>query len=242
MATRNKKNENQRNPQELENMIGKNLSFGAAEAYKLLRTNLEFSLPDKSGCKVIGITSSVWGEGKSTTAINLAYTMAQTGNNVLLLEADMRLPTLGKRLGLKPAPGISNLLVGQCSGNDAVQRSQLLDNLRVMTAGDLPPNPAELLGSQQMRIILQTLAKVFDVIILDLPPITAVTDALIVSQLVNGMVLVVRQNYCDRSALNESIRQLKFAKAKILGMVMTDANTQSKSYRRSNYYKKELDA
>ncbi len=222
-----------------ERAIGANLSFGAAEAYKLLRTNLNFSLPDKKGCKIIGITSSLRGEGKSTTAINLAYTMAQTGGRVLLLEADLRLPTLGKRLGVKQVPGLSNLLAGQCDGNDTLQRVKLIDGLWLVTAGDIPPNPAELLGSENMKITLDAMSSVFDVIIVDLPPITAVSDALIISKMVDGMVLVVRQNYCDRGSLNESIRQLKFAGAKILGMVMTDADTQSKSYRRKNYYKQD---
>lgn len=223
-----------------ERSIGANLSFGAAEAYKLLRTNLNFSLPDNKGCKVIGITSSLPGEGKSTTAINTAYTMAQTGSRVLLLESDLRLPTLGNRLSVSPTPGLSNLLVGQCAGRDVIQQSNLINNLWVVTAGDIPPNPAELLSSEQMKVTIETMSTVFDVIIIDLPPITAVTDALIISKLVGGVVLVVRQNYCDRASLNDSVRQLKFAGAKVLGMVMTDSDVQSKNYRRrSSYYKRE---
>ncbi len=219
-----------------ERAIGPNLSFGAAEAYKLLRTNLNFSIPDKNGCKIIGITSSLRGEGKSTTAINIAYTMAQTGSRVLLLECDLRLPTLGKRLGAKQTPGLSNLLAGQSTGNDVIQATKLIHSLWVVTAGDIPPNPAELLGSDQMKVTIDKMSEVFDVIIVDLPPITAVSDALLISKVVDGMVLVVRQNYCDRGSLNESIRQLKFAGAKVLGTVMTDADTQAKSYRRKNYY------
>lgn len=212
--------------------LGENLSFAAAEAYKLLRTNLGFSLSDNSGCKVIGVTSAMKGEGKSTTSINMAYTMAQNGGRVLLMEADLRLPTVAKRLGLKQKPGITNLLVGQVPGNDILQRTNLISNLWVAAAGDIPPNPAELLGSANMKTTIQTMADAFDVIIVDLPPITAVTDAVLVSKIVDGMVVVVRQNYCDRDSLEEVVRQLRFADAKILGFVMTGADNQKKNYRR----------
>ncbi len=214
------------------NMIGDKLNFAAAEAYKLLRTNLNFSLPDQAGCKIIGVTSALRGEGKSTTSINVAYTMAQTGQKVLLLEADLRLPNIARRLGLKTKPGLSNLLVGQCQGRDVLQDSGLLDNLRVISAGDVPPNPAELLGSEQMASTLKVLAESFDVIVVDLPPVDVVSDALIVSKIISGMVVVVRQNICDRAALDNVVRQLKFAETKILGFVMTGADIQRKSYKR----------
>lgn len=219
-------------PEETRKTIGGNLSFAAAEAYKLLRTNLNFSIPNGKGCKVIGVTSALKGEGKSTTSINIAYTMAQAGGKVLLVECDLRLPTLSKRLQVSPAPGLSNLLVGQCSANEVLQKSGIKSNMWVVTAGDLPPNPAELLGSENMDITVQTLKEYFDVIILDLPPLSSVSDALIASKLTNGMVVVVRQGYCDRRSLDEAIQQLRFADAKILGFVMTGGNTMSKGYKR----------
>lgn len=151
--------------------LGENLSFAAAEAYKLLRTNLGFSLSDNTGCKVIGVTSAMKGEGKSTTSINMAYTMDQSGGRVLLMEADLRLPTVAKRLGLKQKPGITNLLVGQVPGNEILQKTNLISNLRVASAGDIPPNPAELLGSANMKTTIQTMSEAFDVIIVDLPPL-----------------------------------------------------------------------
>ena len=231
-----RKNRDNLTPEESRKTLGDNLSFAAAEAYKLLRTNLEFSMPAGDGCKIIGVTSALKGEGKSTTSVNIAYTMAQTGNKVLLLETDMRLPTLAKRIRVKAKPGLSNLLVGQCGGNEIIQKSGLLPNLWVVTAGDIPPNPAELLGSKNMGKTLQALAEIFDVIIVDLPPVTAVSDAVIVSKLVHGMVIVVRQDYCDRSAIEETVRQLRFAEAKILGFVMTGANTQSKNYKKYGGY------
>ena len=224
-------------PEQRAKTIGPNLSFSAAEAYKLLRTNLGFSLPDQTGCKVIGITSSFSGEGKSTTSINLAYTMAQEDKRILLLEADMRLPTMAKYLNIKSAPGLSNLLAGQCSGTDILQRSGLAKNFWVASAGDIPPNPAELLSSQQMATTIETLKGFFDVIIVDLPPVTVVADGLILSKLADGMVLVVRRNYCSRSQVDEAVRKLQFTGSKLLGFVMTGSDIAKKGYSKTYYHK-----
>ena len=216
--------------------LGSGLNFASAEAYKLLRTNLGFSLPvDEGQCRVIGVTSSVAGEAKSTTAINLAYTLAQTSKQVLLLEADLRLPTVAKRLKLKQAPGVSNLLVGQCAGNDVLQESGLIPNMWVATAGNVPPNPAELVGSKRMATAIKAFSKVFDVIVVDLPPVNVVTDALLLNEATDGMIHVVRQGYCDKAALEEAVSQQRFAGTKILGFVMTDADTQEKSYYKKQY-------
>ena len=216
--------------------LGSGLNFASAEAYKLLRTNLGFSLPvDEGQCRVIGVTSSVAGEAKSTTAINLAYTLAQTSKQVLLLEADLRLPTVAKRLKLKQAPGVSNLLVGQCAGNDVLQESGLIPNMWVATAGNVPPNPAELVGSKSMATAIKAFSKVFDVIVVDLPPVNVVTDALLLNEATDGMIHVVRQGYCDKAALEEAVSQQRFAGTKILGFVMTDADTQEKSYYKKQY-------
>lgn len=223
-------------PEDSRKTIGANLNFAAAEAYKLLRTNLEFSLTAEKDCQIIGVTSALRGEGKSTTSINIAYTMSQTGKKVLLLEADLRLSTLAKRLRIHTKPGLSNWMVGQCDGNDALQKSTLTPNLYVITAGDTPPNPAELLGSKRMTVIFEALSEIFDIIIVDLPPVTVVSDALIVSKLLDGMIVVVRQDYCDRASVDETLRQLRFADTKILGFVMTGSNTQKKTYKRYGSY------
>lgn len=219
-------------PEETAKTIGKGLSFGAAEAYKLLRANLAFSVPDSGKSKVIGVTSSLRGEAKSTTSINLAYTIAETGKRVLLIEGDMRLPVLAKRLHLAKEPGLSDLLAGHNSGNEVLQNSGLLNNLKVITAGTIPPNPAELLDSNPMQITLKTMRDYFDVVIVDLPPISAVSDALVVSKFLDGIVVVVRQNYCDKKSLAETVRQLRFSQAKILGFVVSDSNLQQKRYKK----------
>lgn len=234
MFSRRKRNKltNVQSSVELWKTVGPNLNFAAAEAYKRLRTNLEFSQPNGSGCQIVGITSSVSGEGKSTTAINIAYTMAQTDKRVLLLECDLRIPTLAQRLRISAKPGVSNLLAGQCNGQKIIQKSGLHPRLWVATAGDIPPNPTELLGSEQMAATLKAMSEIFDVIIVDLPPVTVVSDAAIVSKYTSGMVLVVRQDYCDRDALNETLRQLRLAGSKILGFVLTDSDMQKKEYKR----------
>ena len=215
--------------------IGDDMGFEEAEAFKLLRANLLFSLPDTQQCRIVGITSAMSGEGKSVTAVNLAYTIAKMGKKVLLLEADMRLPSCAKRLNLMPAPGLSNLLAGLNRGADVLQLSGIEGNMHVITAGDIPPNPSELLGSEQMKTVIDMLSKQFDFIIVDLPPVNIVSDALVVSSLVSGMMIMVRQGYTNQRMLAELMRQMQFVKQKILGFVLMQTNTSTKSYRR--YYK-----
>lgn len=212
-------------------VFGKQLNFAAAEAYKRLRTNLLFSFAgEESTCRIIGVTSSVKGEGKSTTAINLAYSLAEAGKRVLLLDTDMRMPTVHKVLNLQPSPGLSNLLVGLNDGNNLLQPSGLHRNLSVITAGDLPPNPAELIGSKRMSATLKILSEKMDFIILDLPPVGAVSDALIVSGMTDGIILVVRQNYVDKREVDNTIRQFRYHDTKILGFVMNCTEIEAKYY------------
>lgn len=217
---------------ESKGLIGDKLSFAAAEAYKLLRTNIEFSLPDEKNCRIIGITSGMRGEGKTTTAINLSYSLAQSGKRVLLLEADLRLPTIGKRLGLARTPGLSNLLAGLCTGTEVLQKSVLLPNFYVITAGDIPPNPSELLGSAQMAVSIKALSSNFDFIILDLPPVNVVSDALVASRLIHGMIVVVRQGSSSKQSVAEAMRHLKFLETKVLGFVMTGTDDRYKRYKK----------
>ena len=224
--------------------IGSNMNFATSEAFKLLRTNLMFSFSGKEGCSVIGTTSTFRGEGKSTVTVNLAYTLAQTRSKVLLIDGDMRLPTMADKLGLKPSPGLSNLLAGMNSASEAIQeyKVQVLDGkdvtLDVFTAGDIPPNPSELLGSKRMEELVGYLKAHYDYIFLDLPPVTAVTDPLVASKLVDGMIVVVRNNHVVRSALADTIRQLDLVEARILGFVFNGAGDSSSGYyRKKTYYK-----
>lgn len=231
-------------PVEQQRTLHRNLSFTAAEAYKLLRTNLQFALPggEEESCRIIGVTSSIRGEGKSTTSINLSYTLAETGKKVLLIDADMRLPSIGKKLDMPNSPGLSNVLVA--AGGDtkiAIRLSKVDPNWRIVTAGDIPPNPSELLGSRRMQALLKVLANEFDYIVVDLPPVNVVSDALVVSPALDGLIVVVRENYTDRKELRSCIRQLNLSNAKILGIVMTGAKESFKRYgkykRRNQKYK-----
>ena len=220
---------------------GNKRSFAVAEAHKRLRTNVLFSFSNESGCRVIGVTSSMMHEGKSTTSINLAYDMLQAGKKVLLIDADMRLSNFENTLELSRSPGLSNFLVGDNSGEGLIQHSAAMGNLSVITCGDIPPNPTELLSSKRMKALIDTLKSEFSYIIIDCPPISAVSDALIISRLTDGMIMVVRQEYADKQLLDDSFNQLKLNGANIIGFVVTCATQEHKyygsKYKRYGYYK-----
>lgn len=222
-------------------LVGGNISFAAAEAYKLLRTKLQFSFADEeNGCRVIGISSSLTGEGKSLTAVNLAYSTAQLGKRVLLVDCDMRRPTLAEKLPIKKTPGLSDFLSGQIQADKLLQMCGLKEDeqaFHAISAGHTPPNPMELLSSRRMRKMVEILRERYDYIILDLPPVGEVGDALAVAKLTDGMLLVVRQNHCDRIALNATIRQFEFVDAKILGIVFNGTTDDGMRYGK-RYYKK----
>ncbi len=218
------------------------LSFASREAYKRLRTNIMFSFAEEAPCRVVGVTSSLRGEGKSVTAINTAYTMAQSGKKVLLVDADMRIPTVAKKLDIpQNAAGLSNLLVGVDKKDEIIRHVRFQKNnvqLDILPSGELPPNPSELLGSKRMEVLLDTLKKHYNYIIIDLPPVCAVADAVVFSKLADGMMVVVRQDYCRTDSLKEAITQLRFANANIIGFVYNCASTGSKSYGRYRKYGK----
>lgn len=232
---------------ETELTFGQKMPFAAKEAYKLLRTNLLFSLPETAEGKghVIAVTGSLRGEGKSTTTVNLASTLAEQGARVLIMECDLRLPSLHKKMKVKPKPGLSNVLVTRDDPMPYVQTVEVgrfneeLITFDVLTAGDIPPNPSELLGSNRMRRRVEQLAGCYNFVLLDLPPVTAVTDALVATKIVDGVVMVVRNDHTDSGSLKEAMRQLKLVDAKILGFVYTCAGSGSGGYRGyRKYYKK----
>ena len=212
------------------------LNFASKEAYNLLRTNIVFSFPDSEGGKVVGMSSASLAEGKSFTAINLAASLAEAGNTVLLMDCDMRRPSISKSLGKPLSPGLSNLLVN--NDKNVVHKGVLNENLSLVTAGDIPPNPSELLGSEKMRAVVTLFREHFDYIILDLPPITAVADPLIVTKLVDGMVVVVRHKVTKRGEIMDSIRQLRMTGVRILGFVYNGYRSSgSYGYKKYGKYK-----
>ena len=221
-------------------LIGGGMSFAATEAYKLLRTKLQFSFADERSCHVIGLSSALCGEGKSLTAVNLAYTLSQLDKRVILIDCDMRRPTLADKLNIARKPGLSSFLSGQADIDGLVQFCGIKDDeqaFHVIAAGPNPPNPVELLSSARMSKVLKGLRHAYDYVILDLPPIGEVTDALAVVKEVDGMLLVVRQNYCNRVVLSDAVRQFSFVDAKILGVVLNCTNDHGTKYGKS-YYKR----
>ncbi len=195
-----------------------------------------FALPTGKKCQMIGVTSSMRGEGKSTTALNLAYTIAQNGEKVLLVDADMRLPSIYQKLGIENGKGLSNILAGMTSLESVLLKPEEDRNFSLILAGDIPPNPSELLNSKNMDKYLEMWAYYFDYIIFDFPPVGVVTDALVMAEKLDGMIVVVRQNYCLQPTLDDTITRLRYVKANILGIVMTMADSQDKQYKK--YYSK----
>ena len=222
-------------------MFGPNLSFAAAEAYKVLRTNLKFSFPDDGQGKIIGFTSAVQSEGKSSTACNVAYALAEEKENVILLEADLRRPTVANKLAIARRPGLTNILVNRENEEEVVQRSSYAPHVDVISCGDVPPNPSELLGSERMAEVLEGLRKKYRYIVVDLPPVTVVSDALAISKSLDGVVVVVREDVSDRKQLGEAMRQLRMAGVRVLGFVYRSAEDGNKrygygKYKRYGYY------
>ena len=219
--------------------LHKNLEFTATEQYKLIRANLDFTLPNDEKCPAIGVTSSMRGEGKSTTAVNLSYVFAEKGHKVLLIDADLRIPSIAKKLEIESSPGLADLLRGKGAQISEFQ-SLLLPNWFILPSGDIPPNPSELLGSARMKNILDQLREIFDYIIIDLPPVNIVSDAVSVSSLISGMIVVIREEYTEKKELERCFRQLRLSNVNVLGCVMNEAKSGSGSYgkyKKHKYYK-----
>jgi len=214
-------------------LIGEKTSFHVKEAYKAMRTNVMFSVPDE-GCKVIGVTSAVPSEGKSTTVLNLAITFAQTGTRVLLIDADMRRPNIKRILNVGEGIGLSDVLARFAKAKDAIHHTDY-ENLNVLFSGNIPPNPVELLASDNMQNMIGELKGSYDYIFIDTPPINVVTDATVISKLLHGIIIVARENVSKKDEVAEALNKLRFVNAKILGLVLNDKMYQSK---RGGYYGK----
>ncbi|OPZ64679.1 MAG: Tyrosine-protein kinase YwqD [bacterium ADurb.Bin478] len=190
-----------------------------SEAYRTLRTNLLFTTPDQPK-KVLMVTSSGPKEGKSTTVANLAITFAQMGNRTLLIDADLRRPILHKLFGLDRKTGLTNILVGRSTLEEAVKVMDDLPHLELLSCGILPPNPAELLAAQKMRELLEYARTQYAVVLIDTPPTIAVTDASILASLVDGVLLVIRSGVTEKEAVARAFDQLKKVNAPIMGAVL----------------------
>lgn len=222
--------------------FGANLNFSATEAYKLLRTNIMFSFSDEGTGHVIGVTSAIQAEGKSSTACNIAYALSEAGGRVLLFEGDLRRPSIASKLNVERTPGLTNLLVTKMDYRTIIQQCVLAPNLDILTSGDIPPNPSELLTSNRMEKLMERLRQEYDYIVVDLPPIAVVSDTLAISKFLDGIIMVVRSGVSDQQMLAEAMRQLDMVNARVLGFAYRDADGSEKQYGRrygkkySKYY------
>ncbi|MEK3885262.1 CpsD/CapB family tyrosine-protein kinase [Paenibacillus sp. PL2-23] len=203
-----------------------------SESFRALRTNIEYSSIDEQ-LQVIMVTSAGPGEGKSTTITNLAITYAQTDRKVLLIDADLRKPTAHHTFSLSNRFGLSSVLSKQCKIEDAIQNSSL-SNMDILTAGVIPPNPAEMVGSKRMVELLEELKGWYDLILIDTPPLLAVTDAQIIATKCDGAILVVDQGRVKRDLAKKAIQHLEHVNARILGVVLN--NVKRKASEEAYYY------
>lgn len=202
-----------------------------AEQYRTIRTNLQFASVDEE-LNTILVTSASPEEGKSMTAANLAVVYSQQGKRVLLVDADLRKPTVHYTFRLNNIRGLSNLLVGELSVSETILPSDI-DNLDVLTCGPIPPNPSELLGSNRMKQFIETASSEYDLIIFDTPPVLAVTDAQVLANVVDGTLLVIRSKSTEYEAAITAKETLERAQAKLLGTVLND---QDKKDSNTYYY------
>ncbi|RME50241.1 MAG: polysaccharide biosynthesis tyrosine autokinase [Caldilineae bacterium] len=198
------------------------------EAYRRLRTNLQFANVDE-GVRSLVVTSVGPGEGKSTTAANLALVMAQAGIRVALVDADMRRPVQHRIFDLTKSPGLTDALVAGEAGPWPFIR-EVMPNLYVLPVGKIPPNPAELLGSRRMHELLHTLHQRVDVVICDAPPVLAVTDSAVLGRITDGVLLVLDVNVTTRSTAQDAVNELRQLGVHLLGIVVNQVSTRTRGY------------
>lgn len=199
-----------------------------SEQFRTLRTNLQFTSVDEP-LKTILVTSAGPGAGKSITSANLAVVYAQQDKNVLLVDADMRKPTVHYTFRLANLRGLSNVLVNESTLELAVEPTDI-DNLHVLSSGPIPPNPSELLASKRMEEVLTIMKQFYDVIIFDTPPTLAVTDAKVLTSIVDGSIMVIRSGQTDIEEAKVAIAMLEDTPAKFLGAVLNDREKSDSNY------------
>ncbi len=205
-----------------------------AEAFRSLRTNLQF-VDVANHPRSIVFTSSLPGEGKTTTAANLAISMAAAGARVCAIEGDLRRPRLLRYMGLEGSVGLTNVLIGQAELADVLQPFGDT-SLQVLGAGQIPPNPSELLGSETMASLISTLEKMFDYVIIDAPPVLPVTDATVLSTLTGGTVVVAGCGVVNKEQLTRSLEALRGVKGDVMGIVV-NRNPTHGAHAESYYYR-----
>lgn len=206
----------------------------AAEAYRVIRTGIQFAQAGKE-LQTIALTSCTPNEGKSTTIANLAVVLTQAGKSVLLIDCDMHNPTVHKNFNLSNKVGLSSCISMGTALSDAVQKTSI-EGLYALTGGVIPPNPSELLGSEQMKNVLQRAKEQYDYVLIDTPPVMPVTDALIVGRFVDGMILVIASAEVKVEMARDVKNQLVNAGANILGVVLNKVRSEHHGYGYGYYY------
>jgi capsular exopolysaccharide synthesis family protein len=234
------------NPELLLHVTGRS---ALAESYRQLRTSVLLSTAGRAP-RTLLVTSSLPGEGKTTTAVNTALSLAQTGNSVVIIDADMRRPRLRSIFDLTEREGLSSILSSEMDHEKMLQTiaRDEASGLHVLTAGPIPPNPAELLGSEQMRKLINVLSTKFTHIVIDSPPISSFTDGVLIASVVDGVLLVVHGGKSSRGVVRRSRQLLLDVGAKIFGVVLNNVSVRShdyyyyyQRYYQTNYYNQDVE-
>ncbi|MDE7522172.1 CpsD/CapB family tyrosine-protein kinase [Ligilactobacillus salivarius] len=199
------------------------------EQFNIIRTNITFSSADTE-YKSLMITSSVASEGKSTMATNIAASFAKQGLSTLLVDADLRRPTIASTFGIADPRGLTNFLTDREFDINDVIYGTTVDNLFVIPAGPIPPNPSELIGSRRMNKLREALEEKLDLVIYDAPPVLSVTDAQLLSAKVDGTILIVRQGFAEKEEVRQAVDLLKHVNAHIIGAVLNDVDASTDGY------------
>ena len=207
-----------------------------SEQYRAIRTNIEYSNVDQN-TKTILVTSSDKNEGKTTTVSNLAVSFANLNKKVLLIDCDLRNPSIHKMFRLNNIYGLTDILAKDRAVDKCIQKTEL-ENLYVLTAGSTPPNPAEILSSEKMKNLIEDLKNIYDYIFIDTPPIGLVTDAGVLSSFTDGVVLVVKSESVEKKYLEETKKKLDAVDARILGAILNSYKSEQKDYNYYSYYGK----
>lgn len=207
--------------------------FTVSESYKMARTNILFSISTSDKHTVV-FTSCSSHEGKSTTCINIAISLGKAGKKTLLIDCDLRKPTVHRRLKISNPNGLANAICGFCTVDEAINRD-VGENLDVITSGTIPPNPAELLASESMAEILAEMQKKYEIILIDMPPVDVVIDSQLLNQYISGIVFIVKEGSTTHTDIRESLRKIELADGKVLGMIKTSCVPRGSRRRRGNY-------
>lgn len=217
--------------------LQKNSPFAITEAYNSIRTKLIFTGKGEK-CPVFAVTSPLASDGKSTVSVSLATSVAMANQRVLLIDADMRKPSVHRYFETESRNGLSELLAGLTS--EIHLRSTDIENLSILTAGQIPPNPAELLGSKQMDVLLDYARQYFDYVIIDTPPVNIVTDSTVIADKITGYLLVVQSGKNHMQDVSDAVQQIEDMNGNIVGIILNDPENKTAahySYRYNKYYR-----